>query len=184
MNKEHIINLSFAVYKVTELFPKQEPLRTEIRTGVNDILNDLLFIHNCQELSINVDEVRQEIVKNIEALEKSFDTAIIKELANPCNFLVLQKEYDKIYNEFKEEESFEAEPRKIDEDQKIRKWVLERQKRILDIISKKQKIQVQEIQDNLPEISKRTIQRDLVFLIDKGLVNAQADFNRTFYELA
>ena len=160
MDKEYIINLTFTVYKVTELYPKQEPLRAEIRTRANDILNDLLFFHNSKELGINVDEIDREIIENLKNLKKYFEIAIIKELASPSNFLVLQKEYDKIYNELKKEESFEAEPQKVDEDQKIGKWVLERQKRILDIIKNKQKIQVQGIQDNLPEVSKRTIQRD------------------------
>ncbi|MCK4454188.1 DeoR family transcriptional regulator [Candidatus Parcubacteria bacterium] len=184
MDKEHIINLSFTVYKVTELFSKEEPLKTEIRTRVNEILNDLLFIQNSDELGINVDEVDREIIKNIENLKKYFELAIVKELASPTNFLVLQREYDKISKEVKKEKSFEIEPQNIDEEEKIGKWVLERQKQILDIISKKQKIQVQGIQDSLQGISKRTIQRDLVFLTNKGLVRAQGDFNRTFYELA
>ncbi|MCK4520271.1 DeoR family transcriptional regulator [Candidatus Parcubacteria bacterium] len=183
MDKEYIINLSFTVYKVTELFPKQDPLRAEIRTMVNEILNDLLFLQNSKELGINADELDREIVKNIEDLKKYFEIAIVKKLSSPTNFLVLQREYGKIYNELKKEESFETEPQKINEEENIGEWVLQRQERILDIISKEQKIQVQGIQDSLPGISKRTIQRDLGFLANKGLVKAHHDFNKTFYEL-
>ena len=187
MDRENIINLSFTVYKVTELFPKEEPLRTEIRKRVNNVLNDLLIFQNSQEIGIATNQLEKEIIENIEELKKYFESAIVKELASPTNFLVLQKEYDKIYRELKKEEkeeSLKAESQRAEEHRSIKKWVLERQNRILDIVSKKQKIQVKEIQKNLPGISKRTIQRDLVFLTKKGLVRPEGDFSRTFYKLA
>lgn len=187
MDRENIINLSFTVYKVTELFSKEKPLKTEIRKRVNNILNDLLIFQNSQEIGITTNQLEKEIIENIEELKKYFESAIAKELTSPTNFLVLRKEYDKISKELKKEESKEeslkTESQKIEERRNIRKWVLERQKRILDIIRQKQKAQVQEIQKNLPGISKRTIQRDLVFLTRKGLVKTEGDFNATFYRL-
>ena len=177
MNREYIINLTFIVYKVTELFPKEEPLKTEIRTRVNDILNDLLVFQNNQELGIKTNPPREEIIENIESLKKYFELAIIKKLASPVNFLVLQKEYDKISETVKKEleksQSVKGETFKIETSQ--------RQKKILDIIKEMRKVQAGEIQNFFPKISKRTIQRDLAFLVEQGLIQRKGEFSEQFY---
>ncbi len=181
MDRKYIINISFTVYKVTELFSEEEPLRAEIRTRVNDILNDLLIFQNNQEIGVKTNLLGEEIIENIKDIKKYFELAIIKNLANPVNFLVLQREYDKIAKAVKKEleegsQSYKPKLPKIK-----REEISSRQKEILDIIKEKGKVQAGEIQNRFPEISKRTIQRDLAFLVEQGLIQRKGEFSEQFY---
>lgn len=181
MDREYIINLSFTVYKVTELFSKEEPLKVEIRTRVNDILNDLLVFQNNQELDIETDLLGEKIIESIEGLKKYFELAIIKNLASPVNFLVLQKEYDKISEAVKKEleeipQPYEVGPHKVE-----REEISSRQKELLDIIKERKRVQAGEVQNFFPKISKRTIQRDLAFLVEQGLIQRKGEFSEQFY---
>ena len=42
MNKDYLIKVTLAVYKVTGMFPNREPLRYQIRQRANEILAELL----------------------------------------------------------------------------------------------------------------------------------------------
>ncbi len=174
MNREQIINLSFAVYKVTDVFPKEEPLRGDIRGQVNNILGNLIVFQSSRRSNAEDIYLAKETAKNIENLKECFDSAVAKSLTKPSNFLVLQREYDKIYSELKSYfEEKKANPKEISQ----------RQKEILAIIEEKKRVQLKEIQNYFSKVSKRTIQRDVVFLKNKGLIKLRGDFSNTFYEL-
>jgi len=181
MDREYIINLSFTVYKVTELFPKEEPLKTEIRTRVNDILNDLLVFQNNQESGIKTNPPREEIIENIEDLKKYFELAILRKLTSPINFLVLQKEYDKISKAVKKELEEIPQPYEVGLHKVEREEISSRQKELLDIIKERKRVQAGEVQNFFPKISKRTIQRDLAFLVEQGLIQREGEFSEQFY---
>lgn len=61
--------------------------------------------------------------------------------------------------------------------------VSERQKIILDILKQKEGLQVWEVKDILPDISKRTLRRDFKKLLNGGLIERKGDKNTTFYQL-
>jgi hypothetical protein len=57
----------------------------------------------------------------------------------------------------------------------------ERQKRILEIMKKRDKTQVADIITELPEVTKRTIRRDVDDLLKKGKITKAGEWNKTFY---
>ena len=184
MNRDYFINLSFAVYKVTELFPEKEQLRFEIRRKANDVLSNLLVFQNNKDLGMEAEQSAKMVVEDIKYLKDYFDLAVVECRVNPCNFALLQKEYNKISHyiesEIKDKKSgflgFEAEdPRD--------KAMSGRQKKILDIVKEKQNIRISEIQDFFPGVSKRTIQRDLAYLVSNNLINRKGDFSQMFYQI-
>lgn len=61
--------------------------------------------------------------------------------------------------------------------------VSDRQRKILDILKQKEGIQVWEVKDILPDVSKRTLRRDFKKLLNGGLVERKGDKNTTFYKL-
>jgi DNA-binding transcriptional ArsR family regulator len=58
-----------------------------------------------------------------------------------------------------------------------------RKTKILNFLRKTEKTQVQDIKKILPNVSKRTIRRDFVQLLDQRLVKKIGDKNNTFYQL-
>ena len=180
MDREFFINLSFAVYKVTEVFSKEDPLRLKIRSKVNDVLTGLLIWQNNKQLGIKADELTKEIIKNIESLRDYFNSAIKQSMVKPQNFSILEKEYAKIYEELKKEikkEEIKKEKNKLDKSP----TGPERQKKILNFINKKGQVQIKEIENNFSEISRRTIQRDLAHLVNQSLIFTKGDFNQKLY---
>lgn len=58
-----------------------------------------------------------------------------------------------------------------------------RKTKILNFLKKTEKTQVQDVKKIFPNVSKRTIRRDFVQLLDQGLVKKIGDKNNTFYQL-
>lgn len=59
----------------------------------------------------------------------------------------------------------------------------ERESKIIEVLREKGKVQVWEISKMFPDISKRTIRRDFVELLDSGLIKRIGEKNNTFYQL-
>lgn len=58
----------------------------------------------------------------------------------------------------------------------------ERQKKILEIMKKRDKTQVADIITELPNVTKRTIRRDVDDLLKKGRISKAGEWNKTFYQ--
>lgn len=61
--------------------------------------------------------------------------------------------------------------------------VLERQKKILEFIKEKGKVQVGDFKQIFPEVSKRTIRRDFRSLLTRKIVERIGEKNNTFYQI-
>ena len=59
----------------------------------------------------------------------------------------------------------------------------DRQKLILDYLAKNEKAQVMDLQTVLPDITKRTIRRDLDELLEAGTIIRVGEFNQVYYKL-
>lgn len=59
----------------------------------------------------------------------------------------------------------------------------ERQKRIIEFLKTKENAQVWQLQRVLPEVTKRTLRRDLDELLEKNLVERKGEWNSVSYEL-
>jgi len=58
-----------------------------------------------------------------------------------------------------------------------------RQGRILELMRNKPKVQVWELQKVLPEVTKRTLRRDLDNLLQRSLIIRQGEWNEVFYQI-
>ncbi|MCK4355437.1 DeoR family transcriptional regulator [Candidatus Parcubacteria bacterium] len=234
MDKQYLAQLARAVYRVTELFPRNEPLRYKTREMADEILHDFVLFQNLEAQKRN--QAKNQIFSKIEILsEYYFDLAKEQNWVNPRNFLILKREYDKIKTEMvgapssaqfepsevelpKIEPKPEHEPAperaptptpariatrsvvggrsvaggpqpapaptplpKVPEPEPGK--LSERHKEIIKIIKQKQEAQVGEIRESFPELSKRTLRRDLEYLLKQGYVERFGQWNQVSYRV-
>jgi len=212
MDKEYLVQLTNNIYHLTLLFPKKEPLRYKIRELADDILSNVLCIIGSNEINDDVRKVKQYLIQtqeDIDVLDGFLQIAKnqnwvgsndilslwqeynqlkewVKEKVNEDidkdvseNKVVLDKNFD---NSFQEKETVPV----IQADYHTEEVQLDksfRQKKILQIIKDKQRIQVWEVKKIFPQVSKRTLRRDFEELLKKGLIKRIGKRNNTFYHL-
>ena len=216
MDKQYLAQLARAVYRVTELFPRNEPLRYKTREMADEILHDFVLFQNLEAQKRN--QAKNQIFSKIEILsEYYFDLAKEQNWVNPRNFLILKREYDKIKTEMvgapssaqlepSEVELPKIEPKPEPEPAPERAptptpalpvkalakagapapepgKLSERHKEIIKIIKQKQEAQVGEIRESFPELSKRTLRRDLEYLLKQGYVERFGQWNQVSYRV-
>ncbi len=194
MDKGFYLKLTQAVYRVTDNFPEGEPLKFKIRGKANDILTDLVLFNPTGQ---------EKILKDVEVLENYFEVARIQNWVNPLNFLVLEQEYSKIKEEFKnlsKTQDFEIATRKVIQKKPAEEQIIvpsivrpvgvklgagqeQRHQKILETLKEKGQAQVWELKKIFPEVSKRTLRRDFDYLLNQNLVERIGEKNNTFYKL-
>ena len=238
MDKQYSINLAGAVYRVTELFPQNEPLRYKIREIADEILADFAVFQNLEKQNMEAEQgflrgndAKNQIFSKIDILNNYyFDLAREQAWVNPLNFLILKQEYDKMKSDIEtrlsqiqlpEIEPIEPEPDdelsvindhlsvingepEPEPEQPVEpasepesesapeylrrakpesKELSARHKEILKIIEQGNKKQVGEIRKSFPSLSKRTLRRDLEFLLKQGLVERLGQWNEVSYKI-
>jgi hypothetical protein len=241
--------LAAAVYRVTELFPENEPLRYKIREIAVEILADFAVFQDLETQGAETEQgfsrknqLKNQIFSKIEILNNYyFDLAREQAWVHPLNFLILKREYDKMKSDIetrlsqiklpasteglrrgkpepkpepkpKPEPEPEPEPEQIIEPEqpsepasepelpKIiepeiyraprsvnfepeQKKLSARHQEILKIIEQGGKKQVGEIRKSFPSLSKRTLRRDLEFLLNQGYVERLGQWNEVSYRI-
>lgn len=201
MNRNFFIRLVFATHKVADALPDDEEVKQEIKDAANVLLTDLILFSEREVVSGEMKRsLIPKLVKEIEVLISCLNRGKREGWINPKNFLVLEEEYGRIQELlqiFDEVEEIPSKPKK--EDQSVVKKVKqegkeetrktedddlsERQKKILGFLKAKENAQVWEIQKMLPEVTKRTLRRDLDDLLQMNLVQRKGEWNSVFYEL-
>lgn len=161
---EHCLKLTLAVYRVTELFPEAgEDLKWQIRESANKILADLIY-NNSENGS-----------RHIEKIHGLFERVERQNWLDSRNFSVLKREYDKIqqirpirknYGKTVENSS----PKNN-----------HRQKKILEAIDGNGKTKISELLRLFPEISRRTVLRDLGKLCQAGMMVRNGNGRGIYY---
>lgn len=159
MDKEELKRILEKLYRLTLLFPKKEPLRYKIR------------------------EIAIEIFSQVYGSKASFNP-LIEKLDLLIDFLNFAKSQNWVKNSKINEviEGYE----KIREELKERNNIMKlnfRQEKILDILKEKKRVQVGDLKEIFPNLSKRTIRRDLVQLVKLGYVLRTGEVSTTFYQL-
>jgi len=167
MKRDELIQLTNVVYRLTLLFPKKEPLRYKIREVADDILAK-----------------PQE--KDLENINSFFEVAKNQNWVSPDQILAIQKEYDNLRRGLKEErenpsvirtaalEEIREEPQNS---------LIERQERILAFLRENGRVQVGQLVQMFPEVTKRTLRRDFENMLQRGLVERIGERNDTFYQI-
>ena len=170
MTKQDFIKLTQNLYRLTLLFPKKEPLRYKMREIANNIL-------------LNPDE------DDFETLNCFLEVAKTQNWVSPFNVLEIQEEYDKLRQDLFQIRSAVEKPAvlKADVNNLVNNLnnikISDRQKKILQILKNKEKVQVWQAKEMFPEITKRTLRRDFESLLNQGLIKRIGKRNETFYEL-
>lgn len=168
MDRDYLIKLCLAVYKVTDIFPKEEPLKFLIREKANQILADLLSRNKLKKIE-----------ENIKILMGYFEIAEKQNWVDELNFLVLRREYAKIKGEKERLKSKKGSVAPIGKQSNLS----ERCGKILEILRQKERAQVWEFKKIFPEVTKRTLRRDFEFLLKQGLVERAGEDNNIYYKM-
>ena len=174
MDRDHLIKLTLAAYKVTDIFPKEEPLRFLIREKANQILAD----------SISKEKI-EKTRKDIEIINSYFEVAEKQDWVDELNFLVLKREYAKIKEGLKSKKG-SANPiisQKNPNPAGHQSDLSERCRKILEILRQKERAQVWEFKKIFPEVTKRTLRRDFEFLLKQRLIERAGENNNIYYKL-
>jgi DNA-binding transcriptional ArsR family regulator len=184
--KENLVDLTRRIYRLTLLFPKKEPLRYKIREIADEILEKLIFSHHGNPGKIP----SKEIVKDLEILGSFLEIAKEQNWVSPKEISEIQNEYQKLKIEVEKETeaSFTevrppADSRQNSDLGQDRIQLNDRQKKILEILREKEKIQVWQIKEIFPQVSKRTLRRDFQSLYKKGIIERIGQRTNTFYKL-
>ena len=158
---EHCLKLTLAVYRVTELFPETgEDLKWQIRESANRILADLLM---------NQGEKSSRPIKEL------FEKVERQNWVDSRNFLVLKREYDKIQ---------QIRPIRKNSGKTVENSSPKnnhRQKKILEVIDGNGKTKISELLRLFPEISRRTVLRDLGKLCRAGMTVRNGNGRGIYY---
>ncbi len=187
MNKDYLIQLTNSLYHLTLLFPKKEPLRYKMREMVDDILADLILLsqnsqkHHQSEKSA-IAEISDRVVGALAILDGFFEVAKTQNWVSPVEILRIQEEYNRIKVEIKKI-SKHPPAKETAESVEVKPLQNLRQEKILEILKEKGKVQVWEIKQVFPEVSKRTLRRDFKSLLKQGIIERIGKRNETFYQL-
>ena len=198
MDKDHLLKITLALYRVTELFPAREPLKFSIREKANQILADSLLFFTKNPLKLEEKQrksVSDPILGNIEILNSYFEVAQDQNWLRRENFIILKREYEKIREEIvRELEKREVHERVVEREESMPDFressslensqiKNERCKKILEVLNQRERAQVREFKQIFIGVSKRTLRRDLDFLLNRGLIERIGNKNNTFYRL-
>lgn len=201
MDKKALVELTNKVYRLTILFPKKEPLRYKIREAADDILANYVSWEVFNESSsgfIKVSKIEEKkdlvfVLKNdLEIIKSYFNIAKWQNWVSYFDILEVEEKYDSI-DINNEEIILISDLPKIsevlpiqnieEENQKKKSSFDDRKGKIIEILGQKEKVQVWEVNEVFPDISKRTIRRDFVELLKLGLIERIGERSETFYRL-
>ena len=192
MDKKFFIELTNDLYRLTILFPKEEPIRIKLRSLADDVLADLVTI-----LEGDADEKREaakSVEKTLGILNSMLQIAKDQKWTEEDDFEDVIDSYQSIKEEI---EGFNERNKKEKKDEKPLKKerktskptgsvisLNNRQKKILELLEKKGKMQVKDVLEGLDlSVTKRTIRRDFQKLMDMHFVEREGEANMTRYKI-
>ncbi|MDD5433182.1 MAG: DeoR family transcriptional regulator [Candidatus Pacebacteria bacterium] len=182
--RSHIIKLTVVLYKVSNFFPVNEPIKCAIREKANEILANLILAEKGKNSSLKA-------VNEIEVLLAYLQIAKAQKWAKEQDVVALEEKYNGLKNLLEEsfknkkaavEVSLGSIRTKAEKDQEV---VLgkKRLNDIVDLLKKRDEIQVKDLKEVFPNLSKRTLRRDFEYLLSRGVVERVGDNNTTVYKL-
>src|SRR6056297_2252918 len=94
INHEYFLKLTISLYRVTDCFPKEEPLKTSLREKATQIL-ETLSISNPVVTKSRLKGLR----KDIRAIKHLLRLAEPQDWVDEVNLKVLERSYDKVQEE-------------------------------------------------------------------------------------
>lgn len=200
--KKKLFDITLAVWRVTDLFPKDEPLRIRIRTRASEILEECIFYLTLGEKEyVGKGGYLAKIHASIKAMQALFVIAKTQRFVNGINFEILDWEYQQILltltdmgRKVLEETRNETIPVSPSKEKASKMVVIEksnpgrvlvsiRQKKILDRITEATHARLKEILVDFPGMSEKTIRNDLKVLCEKRLVQFNGKPPQSYYSV-
>jgi hypothetical protein len=206
---EKFIKITNSAYKVLEFLPEAEILKHKAKEKALAIMEGASLIFGEKEdiwMDIGCLSEINKVLGNIDIFLSYLE--ITKECGwiDTINFLILEKEYKRLEAEvikLKEKyqiKNLKPQPPQLTGGQIVtsqtsnfekiqntisqKKELTERQKKILEIVQKNEKTQVADIIKVLPDVTKRTIRRDMDELLKSGQILRAGEFNQISYKYA
>lgn len=172
MDKDFLIKTTNELYRLTLFFPKKEPLKYKMREVASKILSD---------------PKKEEF----EILENFFFVAQNQNWVSPSDILAVKENYSKLKQEFEQEKQQVAGNQAIEEEAEVVREKIgenelllpERQKKIINILKDRGRLQVSQAQHFFPQVSKRTLRRDFEQMFRQGIIERMGERNETFYKI-
>ena len=194
MPNQKYTELTNAVYNLLDFFPEDEPLKNKAKEKALAVLGNLVLAF----LSTNTQkaEAASQALKDIEVLESYLYLGRKKRWVDNMNLMILLKEYDKIKEEIKPLVALSKKEEKSDkiisvdnsvnkEEKTVsRQKLSSRQEEILKVLEIQNKAQVADLKRVIPNVSKRTLRRDLDVLLKTGKIKRTGEWNQIFYQLS
>ena len=194
------IKVTNAVYRVLDFLPDGDPLKNKAKEKTLAIMENLTLIFGAQGwVSLGKEMASAQLLDDIDILENYLRIGRDQGWVDTMNFLIITKEYGIIKSNINPpkgliRQSLEiarlGEPRReprrptsADVGRLERGKDTERQVKILDVLNKKGKAQVSDFIKELPNVTKRTVRRDLDDLLKKGKIMRVGEWNQVFYHL-
>lgn len=204
---DRIKKLTEALYRVTDLYPDQEPLKWALRENSVYLYNNLMSITDMSDRKLRYNF--KEVLSSLSQIINKLDLASLGGFISDINFEIIKKEYgslkDFLENQqqfifsqeellikpelpvFKEKEIKEYKGHKGQEilsDKKIiQKTSKERKQKIIDFLRENDKKTIKEIASIFEDISAKSIQRDLADLVKSGILLANGEKRWRVYYL-
>ena len=211
--KEEFIKLTNIAYKAIEFFPESDPLKNRTKDRALAIMENLTLLAGIDGwASLQKEKAKLQVSEDIDILLGYFWIAKCQGWLSSTNYLIISNEYKKIkkevepYIELTQKITFELpkvletkaelplEPALNDKDKNIPFFaerqspplseISARQRKILEFLTNNEKAQVMDLQKILPDVTKRTIRRDLDELLETGNIVRMGEFNEVFYKIS
>jgi len=195
MDRDFFISLCLATHRVGNLLNGR--VGTPIKLGANAVLQGLILVAEGSLSPTQKKGFAKDLLQELESLEKHFQVAKAQGSINPANFSILEREYARVKQFAQalleipwshEQDTVHAKnpgQRKSLTGQGFleEKGKSLRARKILGLLDAKGKAQVWELQKVLPQVTKRTLRRDLDTLVQKGLLERKGQWNTVFYQI-
>ncbi len=199
MEKERLAKLVFITYKATEEFPESEPLRIYIRQKALDVVSDYLIKQDNKAAVYSLFENLDALILYLEVAEKEEAEERTEE---NIYIPVLIKEYQQM--QLEAQSLMKQEPSPVTRKSDIprtgttgtvsiakkrtisvpgEEFLKARHKKIIGILKKRESAQIKDFKEVMPEVTKRTLRRDVDELLEKKLIERKGSRNSTIYVL-
>ena len=193
-----IKKLTEALYRVTDLYPDQEPLKWALRENAVYLYNNLMSITDMSDRKLRYNF--KEVLSSLSQIINKLDLASLGGFISDINFEIIKKEYgslkDFLENQqqfiFSQEELLIKPELPILKEKEIKEYkgqkilsdkTEDRKQKILNSLKENDKKTIKEISSIFEDISEKSIQRDLADLVKSGRLLANGEKRWRVYYL-
>jgi DNA-binding transcriptional ArsR family regulator len=200
--EEKFLKLTNSVYKILEFFPESDPLKNRAKDKALAIMDNLVLVNETSGwASFQKEKIKVHLSEDIDSLLGYLWIAKSQGWLNTVNCLIIANEYEKIRKDilpivemtqnlpfisnlpkFAEQPETESIAETEKEEFSNPFEISDRQAKILEFLDKNEKAQVMDLQTVLPDITKRTIRRDLDELLEAKKITRLGEYNQVFYK--